>query len=107
MCATTKYVSCTCQSNGNAATMIPVSPPIVNTEMRPSAKSIGVAKVMFPRQSVASQLMILIPVGTPTSTDAIMKKPLRKFGIPTANMWCAQTSIETNAIPTVENAIAA
>jgi hypothetical protein len=102
-----KYVSCTCQSNGNAATMIPVSPPIVNTEMSPSAKSIGVVKVTLPRQSVASQLMILTPVGTPTSTEAIMKNPLRKFGIPTANMWCAQTSIDTKAIPTVENAIAA
>ena len=51
--------------------------------------------------------MILIPVGTPTSTDASMKKPFKQFGSPTANMWCAQTSIETNAIPTVENAIAA
>ena len=107
MCATTKYVSCTCQSNGNAATMTPVRPPIVKTETRPSANSIGVAKVRLPRQSVASQLITLIPVGTPTSTDAIMKKPLRKFGMPTANMWCAQTSIETNAIPIVENAIAA
>jgi hypothetical protein len=87
--------------------MIPVSPPIVNTETSPSAKSIGVVKVTLPRHSVASQLMILIPVGTPTSTDAIMKKPFRTFGRPTANMWCAQTSIDTNAIPTVENAIAA
>ena len=79
----------------------------MKSEMKPSANSIGVSKMMLPRQSVASQLKILIPVGTATSIDAIMKKPLRPVGMPTVNMWCAHTSIETNAIPSVENAIAA
>src|SRR5215470_1177597 len=106
MCATTKYVSVTCQSTGNAARKIPERPPIVKTAMNPSAKSIGVSKLMFPCQVVASQLKIFTPVGTATATDVSMKKDCIQIGSPTANMWCAQTSIETKPIPTVENAIA-
>ena len=37
MWATTKYVSCACQSNGNAATKIPEIPPSVNTKRKPIA----------------------------------------------------------------------
>ena len=33
----------------------------------------GVSKLMFPRQRVASQLKIFIPVGTAMIIDAIMK----------------------------------
>src|SRR5215210_2867568 len=106
MCATTKYVSCACQSNGNDATKIPESPPSVNTEISPSANNIGVVKLRFPRHSVASQLMIFTPVGTATRYDVTMNNTFRPFGKPTANMWCAQTVIETNAIPTVEKTIA-
>jgi hypothetical protein len=51
-------------------------------------------------------LKIFIPVGTAITIEATMKKPFRKLGIPTVNMWCAQTSIEKNPIATVENAIA-
>ena len=61
---------------------------------------------MFPRQSVASQLKIFTPVGTAITIEATMKKAFRKLGIPTVNMWCAQTSIEKKAIPAVENATA-
>ena len=35
-----------------------------------------------------------------------MKKPFRKPGIPTVNMWCAHTSIEKKPIATVEKATA-
>ena len=61
---------------------------------------------MLPRQSVASQLKILIPVGTAMIIELIMKKPLSVLGRPTVNMWCAHTSIEKKPIATVENAIA-
>ena len=47
----------------------------MNSAMNPSANSIGVSKIMFPRQVVASQLRILIPVGTAMIIDEIMKKP--------------------------------
>ena len=46
---------------------------------------------MFPRHSVASQLKILIPVGTATANEAIMKKPSTPSGSGVANMWCAHT----------------
>ena len=64
------------------------------------------SKWRLPRQSVASQLKIFTPVGTAMIIDEIMKKPFRKFGIPTVNMWWAQTSSEKKPIATVENAIA-
>ena len=94
MCATTKYVSVTCQSTGNAARKIPERPPIVNTAMKPSAHSIAVSRMRFPRQVVAIQLKIFTPVGIAITIDESMKKTLRKFGSPTLNMWCAHTSIE-------------
>ena len=68
-----KYESFTCQSTGNAARKIPDRPPIVNSAMKPSANSIGVSKMRLPRQVVASQLKILIPVGTAMTIDEIMK----------------------------------
>ena len=85
---------------------MPESPPIVKSPMNPSTKSIGVSKIRFPRQVVASQLKIFTPVGTATAIDAIMKNESSPTGMPTANMWCAHTSIEKNAIPIVENATA-
>ena len=62
--------------------------------MNPSAKSIGVSNWRLPRQVVATQLKILMPVGTAMIIELIMKKLSRPTGSPTANMWCAQTSIE-------------
>ena len=35
-----------------------------------------------------------------------MKNPCIQYGSPTANMWCAQTSIEKKPMPTVESATA-
>ena len=69
-------------------------PPIVNTPIRPSANSIGVSNEMFPRQIVASQLKIFTPVGIAMIIELSMKKMSSPTGIPTANMWCAHTSIE-------------
>ena len=106
MCATTKYESVTAWSIGNAARKIPERPPIVKMLMKPIAQSIGVSNEMLPRQSVASQLMILIPVGTAITIELSMKKMFRPTGRPTANMWCAQTSSEKNPIASVENATA-
>ena len=78
----------------------------MKTERKPSANSIAVSKWRLPRQSVASQLKILIAVGTAMIIDETMKKPFRNAGIPTVNMWCAQTRSEKKPIATVENAIA-
>ena len=64
------------------ATKIPDRPPIVNTTMKPSANSIAVSNWRFPRQVVATQLKIFIPVGMAISIDAIMKKAWSQIGIP-------------------------
>ena len=62
--------------------------------MKPSAKSSGVSNEMLPRQSVASQLKIFTPVGMAMIIELIMKKTFSPVGMPTVNMWCAQTSSE-------------
>ena len=74
--------------------------------MKPSANSIGVSNRRFPRQVVASQLKILIPVGTAITIDEIMKNESSPTGSPVVNMWCAQTSSERKPIASVENATA-
>ena len=48
----------------------------------------------------------IVGLRTATSMVMIMKKLWRPQPSPTVNMWCAHTSIETNAIPTDENATA-
>jgi hypothetical protein len=79
-------VSVTCQSNGNAASITPDRPPTVNTPTAPSANNIGVSRMTLPRQVVAIQFRILIPVGTAMVIDESMKKMLSAVGIPTENM---------------------
>src|SRR6478609_9323509 len=101
-----KYESFSCQSTGKAARKIPVRPPNVNIARKPSEKSIGESKMRLPRQVVASQLKILIPVGTAMTIDEIMKKESSPTPRPVVNMWCAHTSIEKNAIAIVEKATA-
>ena len=75
--------------------------------MKPSANSIGVSKMRLPRQVVASQLKILIPVGTAIDHRRDHEERVEaRSPSPVVNMWCAQTSIEKNAMPIVENATA-
>ena len=78
---------------------------MTNSERKPSANSIGVSKLRFPRQSVASQLKIFIPVGTAMTIDEIMKKACNEIGSPIVNMWCAHEHRE-EPIATVEATIA-
>jgi hypothetical protein len=86
--------------------MIPERPPIVNSAMKPRQKRSGAWSHRLPRQSVASQLKILIEVGTATANDVTMNHAWSGISIPTVNMWCAQTSMLAKAMPIVENAIA-
>jgi len=46
------------------ARMIPVTPPIVNSKIKPSINKIGVLYTNRPPYNVASQEKIFIPVGT-------------------------------------------
>ena len=52
---------------------MPVTPPTVNSQMKPTAHSIGVLKSMEPPHMVAIQLKILMPVGTAMTIVAAMK----------------------------------
>ena len=74
--------------------------------MKPTAKYSEVVITIEPRHSVAIQLKILTPVGTPIRNELIMKKPSTTIGTGEANMWCAHTSVARNAITAVEAAIA-
>ena len=51
------------------------------------ANSIGVLNMIFPPHIVASQLKILIPVGTEIAIVDSTKKVLAFELIPTVNMW--------------------
>jgi len=55
------------------ASMTPVTPPIVNRIIKPKVNSRGVLKVSEPLYNVASQLKILIPVGTAIIIVAAVK----------------------------------
>ncbi len=106
MCATTKYVSVSCQSTGKTARITPVAPPITNCAMNAATNSSGTRNSMLPRHSVASQLKILIPVGTAIASDESMKKLRTGVVRGVANMWCAQTSMPRKAIAPVAITIA-
>lgn len=53
--------------------MMPVSPPVVNRKINPSAQSIGVSNLTRDPWMVASQLNTLIPVGTAIIIVAAVK----------------------------------
>jgi hypothetical protein len=44
--------------------IIPVKPPNVNKKIKPLANNMGVLRTIVPPNIVATQLKILIPVGT-------------------------------------------
>ncbi len=85
-------------SAGAMASISPEKPPIVNRNTKPSENSIGVSKVIAPRHIVATQLKIFTPVGTAMSMVANMKNSWPDSGMPTVNMWCAQTMKDRNAM---------
>ena len=70
----------------------------MNRNTNASANSIGVSKVIAPRHMVATQLKTFTPVGTAISMVANMKNIWPDNGMPTVNMWCAQTMKDRNAI---------
>ena len=81
--------------------MIPVSPAMRNWNRNAVQKSIGALNWIFPPHIVASQLKILIPVGTAMAIVVKTKKVLAVELIPTVNMWCAHTLMLMNPMATV------
>ena len=74
---------------------------MVNITTNPTANSMGVSKVMEPFHMVDTQLKTLTPVGTAISMVAYMKNNSPVSGMPTVNMWCAQTMKDRKAIDAV------
>ena len=105
-CATTKYVSLTCQSIGKVARKIPEMPPIRKIAIAPTQNSSGVLYSIVPRHSVAIQLRIFTPVGTAIRKELSITNTRIASGSGAVNMWCAQVRKPRKAIATVEAAIA-
>ena len=81
-------------------------PPMMKIAMKPIVNHSAVVITSDPRHSVAIQLKIFTPVGTPIKNELSMKKPSTTIGSGEANMWWAQTSVARNAITAVAAAIA-
>ena len=92
-------------SNGTIASITPEIPPSVNIVRKPSANSIGVSRWSTPRQSVASQEKILIPVGTAMMHVVIIIGTRIHGWMPAVNMWWAQTVKPRATIASSEKAI--
>src|SRR6185503_9729504 len=105
MCATTKYVSVTCQSNGTAAVITPLMPPMTNWKMNARANNIGVESTTRPYHIVASHPKIVTALGIETVMLAAPKKLIESCGSPVANMWCTHTPKPIKPVTTVASAM--
>ncbi len=100
MWATTKYESWAWRSNGTAATMTPVIPPMTKMTRKPTTKKSGVFHSARPAQMVASQPTNCTPAGIAISMLAAAKKLRTSGGSPTANMWWAHNPKDRNPMAT-------
>jgi hypothetical protein len=87
------------------ASIRPENPPKVNKTTKAHANNIGVSNVIEPLNIVAIQLKTLTPVGTAISIVAHMKNSSAAKGIPTVNIWCAQTTNDRIAIDSIAHTI--
>ena len=74
---------------------------MVNKATKAIEKSIGVSKEIEPLNIVDNQLNTFTPVGIAINMVVYMKKSSPAIGIPTVNMWCAQTMKERIAIDAI------
>ncbi len=105
MWATMKYVSLTWMSRGIIASITPEIPPRVNIVRKPSAKSMAVSRWMTPLHSVASQLKILMPVGTAMIAVVTIIGMRIQDCMPETNMWWAHTVKPSTTMASSEKAI--
>src|SRR6185312_2518357 len=104
MCATTKYVSVTCQSNGTAAVTTPETTPITNSTTNPAAKSKGVFQTGLPNHMVAIHANTAIALGIVMRKLAPLKNDIDTAGSPVANMWCTHTPKPMRPVAIVDSA---
>ncbi len=74
---------------------------MVNRQTKAMANSMAVSKLMEPCHIVATQLNTFTPVGTAMSRVAYMKNNWAAAGMPTVNMWWAQTMKDRMAMEAV------
>src|SRR5712691_781659 len=93
-------------STGVEAMKTPLSPPMMKEDTKARACSIAAEKRIDPRQSVPSQLNVLMAEGTAMTMVEAMKALPRAGFMPLWNMWCPQTMKPSPAIPMIEKTIA-
>jgi hypothetical protein len=76
---------------GDTAWVTPESPPMVNCDTTPTAKSIGTENLRLPRHSVPIQLKIFTPVGTAMNMVESENAATDTGPDAEANMWWAHT----------------
>ena len=74
---------------------------MVNCETRPTAKSIGVANLIWPITMVPIQLKIFTPVGTAMIIVVAANTEFAVGPSPVVNMWCAHTPKPRNPMAAV------
>src|SRR5262245_17351654 len=104
MCATTKYESVACQSNGTAAVITPLMPPSVNWTKKGRTKSRVVLSKTRPCHIVAIHAKIVTSLGIETVMLAAEKNVIDSCDMPVENMWCTHTPNPTSPVITVESA---
>lgn len=77
----------------------PVTPPVVNRQMKPSTHNVAGLYLRRAPYRVASQLNTLIPVGMAIIIVAAVKYARVSTSIPIVNMWWAQTIKPSTPIP--------
>src|SRR5438445_360298 len=93
-------------STGVDAMKMPLRPPMMNDDTKAMAWSIAEVKRIEPRQSVPSQLNVLMADGTAiTMVEAMKALPSAGF-MPLWNMWWPQTMKPSPAMPMIEKTIA-
>ena len=80
-------MSVCCVSAGATECVTPDSPPIVNIETTPIAKSIAALNLIRPPHIVAIQLRIFTPVGTAINIVDSEKAATETGPIPDTNIW--------------------
>tara|TARA_B100001741_G_C16272981_1_gene468625 strand:- start:40 stop:297 length:258 start_codon:yes stop_codon:yes gene_type:complete len=83
------------------ASISPENPPIVNNATKAIENNIGVSKLIEPLNMVATQLNTFTPVGIAINIVEYIKNNCPASGIPTVNIWCAQTTKDKMAIEAI------
>src|SRR3954447_1757752 len=91
-CPTTKYVAWRYESIAGCASRIPLSPPVMNVEMKARQNIIAVVKWSLPPQIVASQSTVVMVAGREMMMVGIENRNPANGLIPLTNMWCPQTT---------------